>query len=486
MAYRIESIEVFVRETPPGRMSFALGKQQSGQPLKSTAKRRPRGIFMCRMTLADERGNRAWGASGDRPSFGWLDKRKTYTNEQKYERLRDLVLAGRKTWLENPAFESPFAQWHRCHAEIQKLGRETEHESLTASYVSALFERAMIDAVCRLRGRSVFEMIRAEQLGIEPGRVHPQLAGRQLGRLLPPRPRTRFHIRHTVGLADPILAADQPPEKRINDGEPETLEEYIARDGLRYFKVKIAGDSAADLDRLERIWRAVSRAEEPVVTLDGNESAEDIDAFARFVETFEQRLPGLFQHTAFIEQPLTRALTHDRRTRRTIAAISRKKQLVIDEADGNTTSFRHAFEIGYAGVSHKNCKGFLKSLLNFGLCQTLTDTTGREAFQTGEDLSLMPLVPIQQDYAALGVLNIAHAERNGHHYAYGERHLTAEEKTRALQFHPDLYTRRNGEMFLNIRDGTIRCASLLAAGFGVRFAPDWQSMTPLEKWRVVW
>jgi hypothetical protein len=486
MAYHIESIEVFVRETPPARMSFALGKQPEGQPLKPTAKRRPRGIFLCRMIIANDRGERAWGASGDRPSFGWLDKRKTYTNEQKYERLRDLVLTGRKVWLENAAFNSPFGQWHRCHALIQKAGRDSDHESLTASYASALFERAMIDAVCRLHHRPVFDLIREERLGIEPGRIHPELAGTRLGRLLSARPRTRFHVRHTVGLADPILAADQPPEQRINDGEPETLEEYIARDGLRYFKVKIAGDPAADLERLKRIWEAVSRADEAVVTLDGNESADDIDAFARFVENFERRLPGLFQHTAFIEQPLTRALTHDRGTAGTIRAISRKKQLIIDEADGNTTAFRHAFDIGYAGVSHKNCKGFLESLLNLALCHQLGESTGREAFQTGEDLSLMPLVPIQQDYAALGVLNIAHAERNGHHYAYGEGHLTKDEKAMALEHHPDLYVHRNGEMFLNIREGMIRCASLQGPGFGVRFAPDWDSLTPLEKWPVVW
>ena len=106
------------------------------------------------------------------------------------------------------------------------------------------------------------------------------------------------------------------------------------------------------------------KADQPVVTLDGNESATDIDAFARFVERFEKKIPGLFQHTAFIEQPLTRALTHDKSTSRTIRKISAKKQLVIDEADGNTTSFKNAFRIGYDGTSHKNCKGFLKSLMN--------------------------------------------------------------------------------------------------------------------------
>lgn len=491
MAYRIESIEVFVRETPPGRMAFVLGKQKPGTGSKPetpppAAKRRPRGILVCRMVVSDDQGRSAWGASGDRPSFGWLDKRSQYNSDEKLERLLKLVEGARRTWLDNPSFASPFEQWLRCHTEIQKQGGAADHEALTASYASALFERAMIDAVCRLHNRPVFEMLKGERLGIDPGRLHSQLKGMRLSSVLPPRPRTEIAIRHTVGLADPILAEDQPADKRIDDGEPETLEEYIARDGLRYFKVKISGDADADLDRLGRIWDAVVKADMPVVTLDGNESSHDIDAFARFVEDFERRIPGLFQHTAFIEQPLTRALTHDPSTSQTIRQISKKKRLVIDEADGTLESFSRAFRIGYDGVSHKNCKGFLKSLLNRVLCRHFIEATGREAFQTGEDLSLMPLVPIQQDFAALGILDIDNCERNGHHYSYGQGHLTDREKALMLEHHPELYVRRTDEVFLDIRDGKVRCDSLQCPGFGVRFEPEWKAMEPLGKWTAVW
>lgn len=489
MPYRIESIEVYVRETPPGRMSFAIGKQK--KPVgknsnASTGKRRPRGIAMCRMEIADDQGRKAWGASGDRPSFGWLDKRPQYNSEQKLQRLFDLVLTAKKFHLDNPRFESPFEQWLACHSEVQRVARQDDHESLSASWASSLLERAMIDAVCRLHDRSFFDMLRAEQLGLNPGRLFPELKSTKLSRLLPRRPLTRFHIRHTVGLSDPILASDQPEGKRINDGEPETLEEYIRHDGLRYFKVKISGDPVADLDRLDRIWTAVLQADQPVISLDGNESANDIDAFARFVETFERKLPGLFQHTAFIEQPLTRKLTHDSATTKTIHRISKKKLLVIDEADGNTTSFKHAFPIGYSGVSHKNCKGVFKSLMNHCLCHHYNETTDRHAFQTGEDLSLMPIVPLQQDFAALGAMNIPHCERNGHHYAFGNGHLTKTEQEQALKHHPDIYTSRRNEIFLNIRDGQLDCRSLQSPGFASRFEPDWKSLTKLTDWKPLW
>ena len=147
MAYRIESIELFVRDMPPGRMAFVLGKDKTGADNKPSQKRRVRGIYLCRMVVSDDKGRSAWGASGDRPSFGWLDKRKKYSNEDKYTRLQKLVEAASKVYLANPKFKTPFGQWHRCHAKIQKLGRERDHENLSASFASALFERAMIDAI---------------------------------------------------------------------------------------------------------------------------------------------------------------------------------------------------------------------------------------------------------------------------------------------------------------------------------------------------
>ena len=52
----------------------------------------------------------------------------------------------------------------------------------------------------------------------------------------------------------------------VGDGLPETLEEVVARYGHRYFKLKVGGDVAADVERLaaiasvlDRIVAAVSR-----------------------------------------------------------------------------------------------------------------------------------------------------------------------------------------------------------------------------------
>ena len=90
------------------------------------------------------------------------------------------------------------------------------------------------------------------------------------------RPGSDIAVRHTVGLVDPIVAADQKPGERVDDGLPETLEEVVRHYGCRYYKLKVGGNVAADLDRLTRIAAVLDRdAGDYRATLDGNEQYDD-------------------------------------------------------------------------------------------------------------------------------------------------------------------------------------------------------------------
>lgn len=466
-------------------MNFSIGKSEPTGEKAATAKRRPRAILLVRVSIRSHDGKTATGLSGDRPSFGWLDKRQDIDPGEKLTMLLDLVEEARTIYLENgKSFESAFSLWSEASEIVAQFGRDNNYEDLMASYGSAIFERAVIDACCRIEGRSFFEMVHENRLGITPETVHPELEGFNLPLILPQKPNTKFYIRHTVGLSDPIDASEWPEESRVNDGEPETLKEYADRDGLRYFKIKISGEPDHDLQRLEKIWHEVLvHINSPVVTLDGNEAYTDIAKFAAFVKRFEQEVTGLFQHTRFIEQPLTRALTHDPETAATVAEISQRKPLEIDEADGATMAFKDAFAIGYSGTSHKNCKGVFKSLLNFGLCVHFATVSNRDAFLSGEDLSNMSIIPLHQDFVTLSVLGIDHCERNGHHYAYGMSHLFEVEKQALLKQNPDLYEERDGDVFLRIKNGKVETASLQTIGFGSGTEPDWSTMPTLAIWR---
>jgi hypothetical protein len=486
MSLRLHSIDVFVRMLPPNRMDFDIGKQDSGPNSKPPPPRRPNALLLVRLQL-QVNGRLVTGCSGDRPSYGWLDKRPDKSSDEKLHALLDLVELARGTWLEEGhEFTSPFELWQRCQARVSEAGQASGHEDLSASYASALFERAMIDAFCKARGRSFFQTLRDDALGFDAGSAHETLKGMRLTDTLPAAPPRRLFIRHTVGLGDPLVDADIAPANRVHDGEPETLKAYADRDGLRFFKVKISGDADRDLARMRRIWNEVLVGrEEPAVTLDGNEAYTDIDAFAAFVDRFAKEAPALFEHTLFIEQPLTRALTLDESTRTMVERIARRKPLVIDEADGSLQAYSTALKIGYSGTSHKNCKGVFKSLLNHMLCHRHEATTDRQAFMSAEDLSNMPMVPLHQDFSVVSALGIGHCERNGHHYGFGLSHLTPREKEQVAAAHPNLYVRRGDEWFLNIVDGAVDVTSILVrSGLGGNLEPDWDALTPLEEWRA--
>ncbi len=477
MTYKIESIDLYVRETPPGRMLFLLGTQT-----RSTVSKQDRinPLGHVRMVVKNSNGE-TFGCSGDRLSVRWLDKRPGRDKSLKLRELVDLIHFARDAYLAAPEFESPFEQWRRMHPKIMEAGRKSGQEALTSSFASALMERAMLDAVCRLEDQPIFEMVKQNRLGFEPGRVHKRLGEMQLAEFLPDRPMTQFSLRHTVGLADPLSNEELPNESRVNDGLPETLEEYIRDDGIRHFKIKISGNVDADFDRLRRIWDLVLAADQPVITLDANESYSDLASFEKLVNRLDQELTGLFQHILYIEQPLPRRTTLDRSTTDIIRRISQRKPLLIDEADGTVDAYSQAREIGYEGTSHKNCKGFFKSLLNYALVMhhSLQD---ENAFLSAEDLQNLPVVPLHQDFATLGILGIDHCERNGHHYNYGLSMLSDRDKQNVIAHHPDMYVQRGDESFLRIDNGAVRCDSLQCAGFGIRDEPDWESMTPLKEW----
>ena len=179
---------------------------------------------------------------------------------------------------------------------------------LVASYGRALVDRAALDALLKLHGTSVFAGMRGNIGGLAPHAVAPDLAGFDFPALLAGlKPARRIAARHTVGLVDPITAADQ--SARVADGLPETLEEVAATYGHTFWKLKVMGDVAQDVDRLCRIAAVIDSMATYHVSLDGNEQYEDAEGAAELWHAMEAepRLARLCASVLYIEQPVKRA-----------------------------------------------------------------------------------------------------------------------------------------------------------------------------------
>src|SRR4030095_8014835 len=107
---------------------------------------------------------------------------------------------------------------------------------------ASALERAVLDAFCRARDATFSTAARENLFGIRPGNLHAELGDAQPRDFLPPAPLRSVISRHTVGLADSLVAAEIPSADRVNDGLPESLEACVAEYGLTHFKIKLAGE----------------------------------------------------------------------------------------------------------------------------------------------------------------------------------------------------------------------------------------------------
>jgi L-alanine-DL-glutamate epimerase-like enolase superfamily enzyme len=247
----------------------------------------------------------------------WFDKRPEKSLADNCRDLIRTVETARGLYLEagRSRLRTPFALFLDTYPEIERRALSEGFNRLGASFGSSMLERAVIDAVGRLTGRSLFELVRDNDLGIELGAISPELAGREPAEFLPERPLERLHVRHTVGLLDPITAADV--REPVADGLPVTLEDYLDRDGITHLKIKVSGALEDDLARLEAIAAALERRGRRFrVTLDGNEQYRTLDAFLGLVEGIKARLERFWRQILFIEQPLDRAVAWTRRSAR--------------------------------------------------------------------------------------------------------------------------------------------------------------------------
>ena len=432
-----------------------------------------------RITLPD--GRSGWGAAAEMLAPKWFDKDPALTNADNAEQLRASLRIARGLYTESRRAHTAFRLFaDNYHVQIAQC-RQHDLNPLIAAYGPALLDRALLDALCRLHAVSFYDAVRANLVGLAPAALAPELAGFDVDAFLAAlHPADGLHARHTVGLVDPITAADQPAGARVADGLPETLEEVVAAYGHTHFKLKVGGDVAADLARLGAIAGVLDRLPEPYhVTLDGNEQYETVEAVLELWQALERTpaLGRLADSILFVEQPIARrtALSCN------LGALGVARSVIIDESDADLDAFPKARARGYRGVSSKACKGFYKSLINAARCALWNREAGREVFfMSAEDLTTQPGLALQQDLALVSLLGLGHVERNGHHYVRGLAALSAGEQAAWLAAHPDLYVRDGDLARLRITRGRLAIGSLAGPGFAAGAEPDWASLREMS------
>jgi hypothetical protein len=362
-----------------------------------------------------------------------------------------------------------FEFWHELNRQQDQWAQSQRIAPLLAHLGVSLCERTVLDGLCRGLGLPAHRLIHDNQLGLRLGEIHPELDRAEPRDLLPPSPMPRVQVRHTVGLTDPLTRAEIAPADRVEDGLPQDLDASVRAYGLHYFKIKLSGQFGHDRDRLQAVTRVLDAAVQGpwFVTVDGNENFSTMREFQEFWEQLSPALGVFAARVLALEQPVKRDRALDPETGETLRAWIAHPPLIIDESDGAVGDVARALTLGYAGASHKNCKGIVKGLAT--ACLLANRRRQRlPALLTGEDLCNLGPVALLQDLAMMSLLGIEHVERNGHHYYRGLSMWPGDWQDTVVANHPDLYHRLpHGFAAIRIEQGQIELGSVNRAPFGL-------------------
>jgi L-alanine-DL-glutamate epimerase-like enolase superfamily enzyme len=252
--------------------------------------------------------------------------------------------------------------------EVSRQLRLSEPIPKLCTLVTAsAFDAALHDAFGKVHGLSSYRTYGPEFMIHDLSHyLGPDFQGEYLDRYIQQEPTPRLALYHSVGASDPIEAADI--KRRINDGLPETLPEWIRYNGLTHIKIKLNGDDLKwDVDRVSEIDRVTTETQRErhvhdwVYSLDFNERCPNVGYLMEFLVRLKAITREGFERIQYIEQPTARDLEKHRENMMHRAAQLRP--VVIDESLTGLDRLMLAREMGYSGVALKACKGQTQAVL---------------------------------------------------------------------------------------------------------------------------
>lgn len=254
--------------------------------------------------------------------------------------------------------------------------------SLCTLVVASAFDAAIHDAYGKAHSRPAYRTYGFDFMNHDLGYyLDHSFRGEYPDRYTSSEPAPSLHLYHLVGALDPLTASDVV--ERLNDGRPETLEEWVRAEGIDHIKIKLDGDSLDwDVERILSVYRVLEGMRPGVerhYSLDFNERCQTVDYVLECLARVWEAAPPALSQIRYIEQPTPRNLNAPGTPAMYKAA--KVKPVVIDESLVDYASLLRARELGYSGVALKACKGQSNALLmaaaaqKFGMFLCVQDLT---------------------------------------------------------------------------------------------------------------
>ncbi|MHB8994128.1 MAG: hypothetical protein ACYC63_02645 [Armatimonadota bacterium] len=347
-----------------------------------------------RVVVETRSGKRGEGLGNILLSDLWGFPSQVVAHEQRDAAMRRVTENFCKHMLDNARFGHPMELYLEAKPHLHEIAAGVDVELALAEPMPILgalvcaspVDAALADAFGNANEISTWDGYGPEHMNYDLSQwCGPDFLGKYPADYLHPSFKPRLPIFHLVGGMDK-LTADEITADDPHDGLPISLDQWIERDGIRCFKVKLRGnDNDWDVERTARIAEVVEQTYASLgitdrfyLSTDSNEMNPNPESVVDYLHRLQERSPLAYDALLYLEQPTERDLTVHRYD---LSEVSALKPVVVDEGVTDVERMDLAIELGWSGVGLKTCKGHSSALLYVakakekGLVLTFQDLT---------------------------------------------------------------------------------------------------------------
>jgi L-alanine-DL-glutamate epimerase-like enolase superfamily enzyme len=341
------------------------------------------------------------------------------------------------------------AEFDHQAKHLAKLNKQAEALPILAQLVAtSALDAALHDAYGRLHGQNSYNVLSSKYMNHDLAEyLDADFKGEYLDQYTLREPKARMPLYHLVGALDPLTPAEVT--KKIGDGLPETLGDWVTREGLTHLKIKLAGDDLAwDVARVLAVDEVVTAAKQATkkavwhYSLDFNEKCASIEYVLDFFKQVKSKNAAALERVQYVEQPMPRDLAGA--GKQPVHAAAKIKPIVIDESLIEYDSLLAARELGYSGIALKACKGHSETLVLAAAAQKF------KMFLCVQDLTCPGFSFLHSASLAARIPGVVAIEGNGRQYCPRANAIWAKEV-------PGLF---------KVTDGTVETGVLTGDGLG--------------------
>jgi hypothetical protein len=332
--------------------------------------------FTVETTVENRRGQVATGQGNILLSFLWGYPSPTMTAEQRVMAMRTVAERFCHFMLDNAKFGHPMDLFLEAKDELPRLSARVDYETeavdpmplLGALVCASPLDAALTDGFGKVNGICSYDGYSSEYMSHDLSRwCGPDFVGKYPADYLHAAYKSHVPVFHLVGGLDKLTASEVTDEDP-KDGLPISLDQWIERDGIRCFKVKLRGnDNDWDVQRTADVARVVQETYDRLgiedrfhLSTDSNEMNPDPQSVLDYLHRLRELSPQAFDALLYLEQPTERDLTISHFDMSEVASI---KPVVVDEGVSSVEMMDIAIELGWSGVGLKTCKSHSASML---------------------------------------------------------------------------------------------------------------------------